>query len=501
VTAFGQARIRKGLRHFLVGKGVSACAGFAAMVLVVRALPVPEFAAYSVLVALVEVFTALSGMGLSHVILRYVPELYSLNRLPSLRTLVGMALGLRSLVLLMALLIAFFAASPLAVLIGLHDMLPAVKLFFLVVGLRSTSHFLSQILESTLHQGYSQLGFALAAIGRCLGMLWLLHIGAVSLINVIALEAACDLLACLVLSFGLAKVLYLTPAALPTQQRADRVARLARGPIARFAATAYLQHLATLPFGGNTNRLVGGAMFGDRQMASFGFALSLYDYAKRYLPTQLLIGMIRPIVVARFTQSRSFSSVATLCEQSFQVNLLVLLGGMVLLAVGGPELLGKMSAGKYGTESAILLMALLVVLILETQRLVLEVLAQTVERYDLMIASNLLLSSSVLLGIFLYPVFGVLAFPGANALALVLANFSTIRRLAKLGFQYKADGASSCRAGAVFAAAVAVGLGLKYLGVHWLVSTAVAMMMCALLFVKFQLAMVRAYTLDLVGRH
>lgn len=40
---------------------------------------------------------------------------------------------------------------------------------------------------------------------------------------------------------------------------------------------AYLQHLAILPYGGNMNRLVGGNLFGDLVMASFGFAQSLYE--------------------------------------------------------------------------------------------------------------------------------------------------------------------------------------------------------------------------------
>ncbi|MYN18433.1 AAA family ATPase, partial [Rugamonas sp. FT107W] len=40
-----------------------------------RLLPVDQFASYSVLVALVETLTAVSGLGLAHALLRYVPEL------------------------------------------------------------------------------------------------------------------------------------------------------------------------------------------------------------------------------------------------------------------------------------------------------------------------------------------------------------------------------------------------------------------------------------------
>lgn len=354
MNVYGRDRVRRGLQHFLIGKIVSAVAGFIAMVLVVRALPVPEFAAYSVLVALIEVFTALSGMGLSHVILRYVPELFNAGRLASLRQVVAVALGLRSAVLVGLLLLTLLLAQPLADLLGLADMVSAFRLFLLVVGLRSTSHFLSQILESTLNQGISQLGFSASAVARCVGMFWLLQTGGANLVNVIALEAMCDAVACVILLVGVSKVLIYKQIVSRADAAADSWAGQHRSQMARFAVSAYLQHLATLPYGGNTNRLVGGAMFGDRLMASFGFALSLYEYAKRYLPTQLLIGLLRPVVVARFTADRDFGAVARLCEQSFQINLVVLLGAMTGLAVAGPELLGLVSAGKYGTESAVL---------------------------------------------------------------------------------------------------------------------------------------------------
>lgn len=500
MSAFTSARVRSGLVHFLMGKIVSAVAGMAAMVLVVRGLTVPEFAAYSVLVALVEVFTALSGMGLSHIILRYVPELFSAGLLMSLRRLVNGAFVLRSVVLVLALSLALWSSPQLAGLLGLDDRLPELQLFLLLVGLRSTSHFLSQILESTLSQGYSQLAFSASAICRCLGMFWLVHAGSVTLTHVIALEAACDALACVILTIGLVLVLRYKTSGLQTSANRDHWLSGRGGQMLRFAGSAYLQHLATLPFGGNTNRLVGGAMFGDRVMASFGFALSLYEYAKRYLPTQLLIGVIRPVVVARFSADRNFPTVARLCEQSFQINLVVLLGAMAGLVVAGPELLGVVSAGKYGAESAILLVALLAILLLETQRLVLEVLTQTVERYDLMIVSNLFLSSSVLLGILVYPWVGAIGFPVANGLALVLANVATVRRLGRLGFHYQPDHAATLKALGLFGAAVVAGHICKFAGAGWKPALVVCLLVYLLLVLKFQMSSSIAYARDLMGR-
>lgn len=500
MSGFGRERVRRGLQYFLLGKIVSAAAGFIATVLVVRGLSIGDFAAYSVLVALVEVATALSGMGLSHVVLRYVPELFNRARIVALGKLVSVALALRTGMLLLLLLVVALAAVPLARWLGLDDHLVALRLFLLVVGLRTTSHFLSQVLDSTLHQGVSQIAFSSAALLRCAGMLWLVYGGGqASLLHVIALEALCDGLACLVLGFGLLRLLAHRPADAAEAEPADDWLHANRRQLSRFALTAYLQHLATLPFGGNTNRLVGGVLFGERTMAGFGFALSLYEYVKRYLPTQLLVGVIRPVIVARYTADRNFQRVAALCEQSFQVNLSLLLIISTPIAVAGAELLATISATKYGQESAWILMALLLLLSLETRRVLLEVLAQTVERYDLLIKSNLLLSSSVVLGIVAYPWLGAVAFPLGNAAALVLANRAVGHRLTGLGFVQTSDWIATARALLVFVTALATGWAARWLDVHWIAAVAAALAVHLALFMLLQLRGMRSYVRDLLG--
>lgn len=498
MSAYGGERVRRGLWHFLLGKGVSSVAGLAAMVLVVRGLTIEEFAAYSVLVALVEVFTAVSGLGLSHLVLRYVPELFNRAELVALGRLVRTVLALRTGVLVLVVAGAALAAAPLAGWLGLEKHLAALQLFLLVVGLRTTSHFLSQVMDSTLHQGVSQVAFSSAALLRCAGMVWLMHGGQVSLLPVIALEAACDALACVVLLFGLFRLLALNRDA-PTVDTTNDWLKANARQLSRFALTAYLQHLATLPFGGNTNRLVGGVLFGERMMAGFGFALSLYDYVKRYLPTQLLVGVIRPVIVARYTADKNFQRVAALCEKSFQVNLSLLLIIATPVVVAGPEILAAISAGKYGQDSAWILIALIALLSLETRRMLLEVLTQTVERYDLMIRSNLFLSSSVLLGIVAYPWLGAVAFPLGNAAALVVANRVVGRKLARLGFVQAPEWRSTVRALQIFVVALAAGWLARILGAPWVAAIALSLSVHLALFMFLQLQAVRSYMRDLLG--
>lgn len=496
---FGKLRVKKGLLHFFVGKSVSAAGGFFAMLLVVQALSISDFAMYSVLVALVEVFNAVSGFGLTHVVLRYVPELYVSYRTHSLRRVILSAFGIRLFLLVAGLGMMWLFSRPVSSWIGVGESLAAFEAFLLIVLFRSTNQFLSQILESALHQGVSQAAYSVIALGRCFGMLWLVNQGnSVALIDVIRLETICEAAAMAVMLSGIGVMLW----GKGSKDRGEGDAgwfEANRPQMTRFAASAWFQHLATLPFGGNTNRLVGGAMFGNVVMASFGFALSLYEYAKRYLPTQLLIGMIRPIVVARYATTRRFSDAASLCEQSFQFNL-VLLGALIaMLLVSGDSILGFVSGGKYIEHSVNLLCILLLLLAFETHRLILEVLAQMVEHYEILIPSNLFLSSSVLGGIAGYYAIGAIAFPLANLAALVIANGWTIHRLAKLGFSYVHDWTRTLWSLSVLTAATGAGKLVVHAGGNWLVALAATVLVLGLLFLKVQLDPTIRFARELIG--
>jgi O-antigen/teichoic acid export membrane protein len=499
IARYGNDRVKRGLLHFFVGKSVSALGGLLAMLLVVHALPIADFARYSILIGLVEIFTGISGLGLSHVILRYVPELYASYQTSALRAVVLATFSLRTLVLVFALGLAWIFSDSASSLIGLNEALGAFEAFLLVVALRSTNQYLSQILESTLHQGKVQAAFSFIAIGRCVGMLWLISNDSANLTNVILLEAVCEFGAMLMMLNGIFATLWVRK---PSEAAVDNDwHNTNRKQVIRFAASAYLQHLATLPFGGNTNRLVGGSMFSDQVMARFGFAQSLYEYVKRYLPTQLLIGMIRPVVVARFTSTRDFSAASALCERSLQVNLALLAGLIAVLLVDGRELLLFISAGKYGASglSVMIFVALLVLLIFETQRVVLELLSQMVEHYEILIPSNVFLGFSVFGAVAAFPLMGPVAFPIANVVAIFLANLWVIHRLASLGFHYQHDWKATLQSLLILIVSAGAGILSKYFGLHWIGALLVTLSVFALCFWKLKFALTVDFARELIG--
>lgn len=471
-SRYGRKRIQQGLIYFLIGKGVSAVIGVFTILLVIRGLSVEAFAAYSVLIALVETLGAISGLGLAHILLRYVPELYSKQYQVSLRNLIYGSLGLRSIILLLAAFVAYLFAGKLAPYIGLSNAVPAFKVFLLVVVLRSTTQFLSQILESTLHQGLAQLGFSVATLARLLGMLYLLELGEVQLINVIWIEAISDALSLLVLLIGVIVVVHRKSKDDLHSTNDSNWVRIHLRVLAKFALASYIQHLAIMSYGQSTNRLVGGSLLDVSAMAAYGFVLSLYQYMQRYMPAQLLAGLIRPILVSRYCEHGDFSSAARMCEQALQINILLVVGVFAVFMVGGDEMLFAISAGKYGSETLPILAMLFLALLLETRRQQTELLVQMVERSHYLILPNVLLSSSVLLAILLLPSLGAVAFPTGNVIGLLVANALVQYKMKSVNFHFGHDWFFTCCLMVLGAITVFFGETAKQLEFSWYWATA-----------------------------
>ena len=397
INRYGGERFKTGLWHFGLGKVVSAISGFFAMVIIVRLLPISEFAHYSVLTSLLEIFTAFSALGLSHALLRYVPHLYAKHYKFALKKFVLNAVFLRTSVLLLIIGLSYIWVEPFARMINMATFIQALKLYLIVVLLRTTAHFLSQVMESTLHQSIVQVSFSLAAILRLAGMFYLTQHEGAGLIEVIWVEILSDCVSLSILSFGVINLLLKNNLNSPQPLDDTTWLKTNFGQIKHLALTGYAQHIVGLPFGSNTNRLVGGYLFASQTMANFGYSQLFYEYIKRYLPAQLLVGLIRPVVIARFSHGRNFAAAAKTCESVVFVNIAIIGAILTALIVGGEQILLLISAGKYGMDALWVLIALMFVLTFETHRLILEMLVQTVERYAILISSNILLAFSIVL--------------------------------------------------------------------------------------------------------
>lgn len=458
---YAPSRIRAGVLHFVTGKAVSSLAGMLALVLVLRALPVEDFAAYALLQAFVEFFSAISGLGLMHMLLRYVPELYAQQYSNTLRRFVALVLGLRMLSLVLVLVLALAIPSAITSIVGLAGRESIFQAFLWVVLFRIASLILFQFLESTLHQGLGQIGLSTCTLLKLLIIGYYLVWGGLDLPQLVWIEAITELAGLLVMALGVVRVLN-RPGAV-AEPAAGNWLQANRRRVVQFGIRGYLQHLMILPYGSAFNRFAAGHYLASAEMAIFGFAQAIADLLRRYLPAQMFAGLIRPVFVARFSSSRDFASIVDVCNLIFKINLLLLGAAAAMLLAGGGGLIQWVTAGRYGDQAALVVLAMCGVLALETRRHLLELMVQTVEGYGIFVASNLILSTSLLLGIGLMPHLGVYAMPCANAGALLAGNSMIVAGLARRGYSHRHDWASTWRILAAGAAAAAIGNGVSIL--------------------------------------
>jgi len=171
---YGGAQVRRGLVHFLAGKALTSVAGIGTFVLLVRALPLDEFAAYSILFGLVELIAAVTGVGITHVMARYVPEVYAIHLNKTFRALVLRLLLLRFSVLALAVGLMWAFAEPISGLIGLGGWQDALVMYLWVIAVRSVLLTLFSLLEQMLLQGTAQSSMSLVTVSRfaVLALLW-----------------------------------------------------------------------------------------------------------------------------------------------------------------------------------------------------------------------------------------------------------------------------------------------------------------------------------------
>jgi len=470
-SPYGASRVTRGLVHLIGGKAVISVAGIGTFLILVRSLPVEQFATYSVLFALVDLIDAVTGVGLSHVLARYIPELFEQRRHAPLGRLIAYGLALRIVVLALLLASIYGLAPAVAPLIGLADWEWAVRAYLAVVLIRVAAMSLFGVLESMLHVGIAQFGFGLATVLRFV-LLWVaVSRGPLDLETVILIEVVSDSTGFGVMLLGLLVLMRQQAKAASGDSAAWLRANLRR--MASFGAKGYVQHLLILPFGGSTNRLLVGGSLSSAEVALFGFGQSVADLIQRYLPVRLLAGIIRPVLTARFVRKGQFTDIERAANLIFKANAVIICLAAVVFFSGGEPMLGVLSADKYGEGGVGLLLLMCAAILAQSLRHTLDHVSHAVERNGPLIWSNVVITLSVLPGIALLPVLGIYAMPAANVVGIALGCVVLIWRLRSDGFDYRHDMNALARMAIAVGGGVVSGATFQWMGAAWLVTVAV----------------------------
>jgi O-antigen/teichoic acid export membrane protein len=193
-----------------------------------------------------------------------------------------------------------------------------------------------------------------------------------------------------------------------------------------------------LLYGSQSNRAISARFLSPQAMGDYGFADSLTNLFRRFLPSALLIGFIRPLCFARYAETKQLYYLERMANLVFRVNLILMSAAtLALLFFGGP-VLDVLTAGKYGS-TIYLVAAMLGVLVLESLQIQHVLLCQTLERNGLLIYSNLILSGSLLVALPLFPAIGAWAIVLANLIGNLLAIAFIRMKLAPQGQAFSLD--------------------------------------------------------------
>ena len=445
-STYSVSRLRSGLRYFLLGKGASALCGFALFVLVARLLSIPEYGVYVTLVAGIDLAVALSTVGVDWVTVRYLPEYrLSAGKRAFVRFLAGVA-ALRLLTLTILALALWVAMPVLLQYMHLGDYGVPARLCVLILVSEGMARFLrDHVLDSLLLQGRSQLSLLTRSV-TILAVLGSENLtsGIVSLQTLVSIELGGSALGLTIAGVLLVRYLHADISGLEEKP-------VWNGPsisqMAKMAIHNYFSLVLSLLYGSQVLMLIASRELGVDRAAVFGFARNLSDQVRRYLPASLFVGLIRPVVIASFAQSRDFARLNQQASLIYKVSVFALCPVLLAVAVFGGGILDLLSNHKYGDAKAYVI-ALIAVLLPFSHRQVLEMVVNTLNQPALW--SRAALSSLLILPLVItllaldWGIWGLIAAVGTGE---VISNIVLVRGLRKAGYPYQVDYSGLLRIG------------------------------------------------------
>lgn len=429
--------LKASLKAFGIGKLASASLGLVNFALLTRILPVSEYGSYVAIFAAIELGLFFSTFGIDWVAVRYVPQFRAGGDDLLLSRFMQRILGVRmaQLILLAGII---YLSLPYFDVLGLSGSWHVYTLYICIVAIcEGMSRFIREFLfESLLLQKYSQISLVVRSSFMTAGLLWIHYAGPSTAGAVFKIESIA------VFTSLLATVVMLTSfvSGMPKTVSEGRAASLAsyRGDFLRCAANNYLSGMFAYLGSGQMMLLAIARFLGTEAAAMFGYARYLIEFIRRYLPGELLNGLIRPKLIADYATSKSFNKLNLNTKIIFKMNAAFLAFGLLSLLVSGQELLAVLSGKKF--EAALPLLVMMCTTLLPfCHRRLLETVANAIDLSHAWSRSSFALSFSVPLAILgMYFDAGIYAAIGAIFATEMIANSLLISSMRRAGFSYEA---------------------------------------------------------------
>ena len=453
---YGRAAVRKSLLHFLFGKSLNAVVSLLTLVALARWLAPNEYGVYIAFVALQASILALSSLGIDSTAERFLPELRTRYADSELLGFVAAAIAARLASLLLLILVTLLAAHPIATLVGLESNLNEFRLWVGVIALTGVYTLAVVLLEAMLHQRQAQRSVSVYVLSK-LVLLFLAHSHFhLDLNTLVWVEMLATGFAAMVGSWSLIR--HFPPGGVHSGWQ---LVLSNRHRMQRFAIFNYVAQVVFQFFSIEMMKLLVTRLLGVLQSARYGFASSLADTVQRYLPSVLLLRLIKPVFISRYVKTGDFAELNEMARIILKLNLLVLVPTIALAAVFGGDLLAMLSQDKY-TDAQWILVGILGVLMLSSHQLVLSLLAGTLEKNAMQLYAGLASTVAFPFALFLIPTFGSIGAVAASAFSGLIYNTFATFYLRRAGFDYRPD---------IRGASVLLAAGVALYGVATLISS------------------------------
>jgi O-antigen/teichoic acid export membrane protein len=431
-TPYSKDALRQNILHFFSGKVISAALTAVLLILVSRKLDNQSYGAYATIIALLEIGYSITSFGLGWISQRYIPDYRIHATQYELKKFIFNILLIRAATLLIATSLLGLLAPQISPFLHLQNFIYAFTIYSAVLAFEGLGRNLrDELLSALMQQKTSQIALVLRN-SSLLIMVYIASTHGLTLVNLAWMELISS-----IISTGLALILlwhHLNKLILKRDLAWEPPSFVTLYKMARAMYVSFLLNIAT---SSQIFVLIVNGYLGLEAAATFGFARNLNELLRRYLPAELLMGFIRPKLVADYSQHKDINRLVLHARFAWKLSLIILAPAFAFLLINGNQLSDLISAGKYPQAGSIIA-GLSLSLIPFSQRRVLETLSNIMNHSEACIKASayalFALPTALLL---IYTGMGLWGIVIALAFTEVIFNFSLIRSIQNAGCPYK----------------------------------------------------------------
>jgi O-antigen/teichoic acid export membrane protein len=459
-SPYSRENVRKGIVHYLFGRGMSAAAGFFTIILLVRHMDVPGYAAYTAILGLTMIAGMLAGLGMERALTRYIPEGVMHHSGQALARFIWITSAVRFLVMV-------------ALIATLYLVWPIVVANF--TGLNVTSGFplaLAFLMMNTaMFQLFSAVMQALVqqkTLTRVLVVQWGGRLALILLLvanyNQITLNQALWLMA-LPDGIGMLILIGVIQKYLGSLDRLNGPGQISGAPwpswprVRRLALDNYGYNLlAALPQS-SSMIILAAAFLAAPFVAAYGFYISLLDRLKQYLPLQFMLNIAEPVLIAGYIKEQDFDRLCHHSRLLYKFNLLLILPGLAWIAAIASPLTALLTGGKFA-EYAWIFPVLILQIALGSHATIVQIIINAVGKSEILMRSGCFALAAMVAVTGIILASGQYEYLVAAPLAYELANnLVAIIGLGGRGFRYDPQMSFHWK--------LVAATGLAYIGAVW----------------------------------